>query len=176
MKVQMRGRNMQVSDKTKEYAEKRLSKLDRLIEKEVEAAVTLISEKNHVRIEVTIPYNGYILRGEEKDQDIFTAVDMVVDKLEKQLARSKKRFAKKGRMSITKLPAISQVQAASDDEDEMRVRVKTFPAKPMTVEEAILRMDMVGHSFFAFQNAESGQTNVVYRRNDGNYGLLEPEE
>jgi putative sigma-54 modulation protein len=176
MKVQMRGRNFQVTDKVKEYAEKRLGRMDRLIEKDVEAVVTMISEKNHYRVEVTIPVNGFILRGEEEDLDLFAAIDLVVDKIEKQMVRSKERFAKKGRMSITKLPSLTGLAAAKgDDDDDLKVRIKTFPVKPMMLEEAILRMDMVGHTFFAFQNAESGLVNVVYRRHDGHYGLLEPE-
>jgi len=174
MKVQVRGRNFHVFEKVKDYTEKKLSRLDRLMEKEAEATVTMISEKNHFRVEVTIPLNGFILRAEEKDEDVMAAVDLVVDKLEKQLVRSKERFAKKGRLSITKLPVITDTQVAGDEE-ELKVRVKTFPAKPMLLEEAIMRMDMLGHTFFAFKNAESGMVNVVYRRNDGNYGLLEPE-
>jgi putative sigma-54 modulation protein len=175
MKVQMRGRNLQVSEKIKEYAEKKLGRMDRFIDKEVEGVVTLISEKNHYRVEVTIPVNGYILRGEEEDEDLFTAIDLVVDKIEKQMVRSKKRFAKKGRLSITKLPSLAGHVAPVEDEEDIKVRIKTFPVKPMMLDEAIMRMDMVGHSFFAFKNAENGLTNVVYRRHDGNYGLLEPE-
>jgi len=78
-------------------------------------------------------------------------------------------------LSITKLPSMAGIAPAGDEEDTLNVRIKRFPAKPMTLDEAIMRMDMVGHAFFAFNNAETGSINVVYRRNDGNYGLLEPE-
>lgn len=178
MKVQLRGRNLQVPDNVKDYTEKRLSKLDRLIEKEVEAVVTLIEEprKNYKRVEITIPIGGYVLRGEEEDVDFLSAIDLATDKMEKQLVRSKERFSRKGRLSITKLPSMAGIAPATEEEDTLNVRTKRFPAKPMTLDEAIMRMDMVGHAFFAFRNAETGTINVVYRRNDGNYGLLEPEE
>ena len=176
MKIQIRARNLQASDKVKEYAEKRLTRLDKLMDKETEAVVTLIGEKNRQRVEITIPVNGFILRGEEEAEDLFTAIDLVIDKLEKQMVKSKERFSKKGRMSITKLPTLSGLAPAEESDEEMKVRTKRFPAKPMSLDEAITRLDMVGHTFFAFHNAETDEINVVYRRNDGHYGLLEPEE
>lgn len=175
MKLLIRTRNYQVTDKVRQYAEKRLSKLDKLLDKDTEAAVTLIGEKNRLRIEITIPVNNYILRGEENNDDILTAIDRVTDKLEKQLIRSKERFSKKGRLPVTKLPSLAGVSPAADDDEEVKVRTKQFPSKPMNIDEAITRMDMVGHTFFAFYNAETEAINVVYRRNDGHYGLLEPE-
>ena len=175
MKMNIRTRNYQITEKVKRYLEKRLSKLDKLLDKDTEAAVTLISEKNAQRIEITVPVSGFILRGEENNEDILTAIDRVSDKLEKQLVRSKERFSKKGRLSVTKLPTLMGVSPAGDDDDEVKVRIKHFPTKPMNLDEAITRMDMVGHTFFVFHNAETDDVNVVYRRNDGHYGLLEPE-
>lgn len=175
MNIQIRTRNYQASDSIRQYVEKRLRKLDKLLDKEAEATVTLIGEKNRHKVEITIPVNNYILRGEEGNEDIMTAVDRVTDKLEKQLVRSKERFSKKGRLSVTKLPSMEGVSPAADDEEEVKVRIKKFSSKPMNIDEAVTRMDMVGHAFFAFSNAESGEINVVYRRNDGHYGLLEPE-
>jgi putative sigma-54 modulation protein len=175
MKTLIRSRNLQASDKVKEYAEKRLGKMDRLLDKDTEATVTLIGEKNRQRVEITIPVNGYILRGEEEAEDLLTAIDLVTDKLEKQLVKSKKRFAKKGRIPVTKLPTLAGLSPAGDDDQELKVRAKQFSIKPMALDEAITRMDMVGHAFFAFSNAETSSINVVYRRNDGHYGLLEPE-
>ena len=175
MKIQIRSRNLQASDKVKDYAEKRLSKMDRLLDKDGEAMVMLIGEKNRQRVEITIPVNGYILRGEEDAEDLYTAIDLVSDKLEKQLVKSKERFAKKGRLPVTKLPTLAGLSPAMDDDQELKVRTKRFSVKPMALEEAITRLDMVGHTFFAFNNVETGSINVVYRRNDGHYGLLEPE-
>ena len=175
MKLNIRTRNYQVPDNVKKYLEKRLNKLTRLLDKDAEATVMLIGEKKTQRIEVTIPVSGFILRGEEDHEDMLTAIDSVSDKLEKQLVRSKERFSKKGRLSVTKLPSLAGVSPAEDRDDEVKVRAKQFSTKPMSLEEAITRMDMVGHSFFVFNNDETGEINVVYRRNDGHYGLMEPE-
>jgi putative sigma-54 modulation protein len=175
MNIQIRTRNYQAADNVRQYVEKRLRKLDKLLDKEAEATVTFIGEKNRSRVEITIPVNNYILRGEENNEDIMSAIDRVTDKLEKQLVKSKERFSKKGRLSVTKLPTMDGISPAADDDDEFKVRTKRFSSKPMNIDEAITRMDMVGHEFFVFNNAESGDINVVYRRNDGNYGLLEPE-
>ena len=175
MKVQVRTRNYQATDDIRKYVDKRLRKLDKLLDKEAEATVTLIGEKNRYRIEITIPVNGFILRGEETNDDMMAAIDRVTDKLEKQQVRSKERFSKKGRLSVTKLPSMAGVLPAGEDDEEVKVRIKRFSSKPMNLDEAITRLDMVGHAFFAFHNEESGEINVVYRRNDGHYGLLEPE-
>ena len=175
MKWNIRAKNFQVTDEIKQYIEKRMRKLDKLLDKDTEATVTLIGEKKMQRIEVTMSVNNYILRGEEDNDDMLTAIDRVSDKLEKQLVRSKERFSKKGRLSVTKLPSFAGVSPAEDDDEEVKVRTKHYPTKPMNLDEAITRMDMVGHAFFVFHNAETGDINVVYRRNDGHYGLLEPE-
>ena len=175
MNLQIRARNYHATDDVKQYLEKRLRKLDKLLDKDAEATVTFIGEKNQHKVEITIPVNNYILRGEESNDDILTAIDKVTDKLEKQLVRSKERFSKKGRISVTKLPSMEGILPAADDDEEFKVRIKQFSSKPMNIDEAITRMDMVGHTFYVFSNAESGDINVVYRRNDGNYGLLEPE-
>lgn len=171
----IRTKNYQATEKTKQYLEKRMNKLDKLLDKDTEATVTLFGEKNIYRIEITMPVNGYILRGEENNEDMLTAIDRVSEKLEKQLVRSKERFSKKGRLSVTKLPSLMGVSPAEEGSDDLMVRTKHYPMAPMNLDEAITQMDMVGHSFFVFNNVESGQVNVVYLRNDGHYGLLEPE-
>ena len=175
MKVTIRNRNIQSPEKVKSYVEKRLGKLERIIDKDAEASVTLVGEKNRQRIEITIPVNGFILRGEEESDDIFTAIDLVTDKLEKQMVRSKERFSKKGLLPVTKLSSMIDISPAKESDDDIKVRTKRFSSKPMMLDEAITSMDMVGHSFFVFNNAETGAFNVVYRRHDGHYGVLEPE-
>ena len=175
MDLNIKTKNYQVSEKTRQHLEKRLNKLDKLLDKDTEATVTLIGEKMNHRIEITMPVNGYILRGEENNEDMLTAIDRVTDKLEKQLVRSKERFSKKGRLSVTKLPTLMGVSPAGESDDELMVRTKQYTMSPMNLDEAITQMDMVGHAFFVFNNVESGQVNVVYVRNDGHYGLLEPE-
>ena len=176
MELTIRERNFRATAKIKNYLKKRLGKLDRLLDSDTEAIITLIGERKIQRIEVTIPVNGFILRGEEGHEDMLTAIDLVTDKLEKQLVRSKERFSKKGQVSVAKFPTLAGVSPASDDDMEMKVRIKRYSTMPMSIDEAITRMDMLGHTFFVFNNSETGEANVVYLRHDGHYGLLEPEE
>ncbi|MFY9377919.1 MAG: ribosome-associated translation inhibitor RaiA [Peptococcia bacterium] len=173
MKFQFRGKNIQVTDSLKDYVEKRLSKLDKHFNAEPEAVVSFIVEKERQRVEVTMPLNGYILRGEEESTDMYTSVDLVVDKLEKQISKYKARFDKKRKTSIKDLPT-ERIDYRADDEEPIIVKTKRFDLKPMAVEEAIMQMYLLGHSFFVFSNDVTEQVNVVYRRNDGNYGLIEP--
>lgn len=174
MKVQVRGRNIDVTDALKDYVGKRLGKLDKYIDNFGEAQVTLTVEKDSHRIEVTIPINGMILRGEECTGDMYTSTDLVVEKLEKQIEKYKGRLQKRGARFVngqkTAVPVIPD-----EDEAPRLVRTKRFAIKPMPVEEAVLQMNLLGHNFFVFSNAETEQVNVVYKRKDGNYGLIEPE-
>lgn len=175
MRITIRERNYKATVRVKKYLEKRLNKLDRLLDSDTEATVTLFGERKIHRVEVTIPINGFILRGEEGHEDIQTAIDLVTDKIEKQLVRSKERFLKKGQVSIAKYPSLAGVNPAGEDDAELKVRTKRYSTLPMSIDEAITRMDMLGHAFFVFNNSESGEVNVVYLRHDGHYGLLEPE-
>ena len=171
MLVQFRARNLDVTDSLKEYTEKRLSKFDKLIG-EAEATVTMRSIKDRQRIEVTIPYNGIIIRGEEEGYDMYACVDLVVDKLESQLHKYRTRLIKRGRGAKVE-PVQPEIPWQEDDEP---VRIKHFPTKPMSVEEAIMQMNLLGHNFFVFFNNDTNVVNVVYRRQDREYGLLTPEE
>jgi len=173
MKVQVRGRNIEVTDALKDYVVKRVGKLNRFIENLGDVQVTMTVEKNSHRIEVTIPVNGMILRGEESTGDMYTSTDLVVEKLEKQIEKYKGKLQKRGvRVVDGQKP---QVSAAEDEEAPRLVRTKRFAIKPVTVEEAVLQMNLLGHNFFVFSNAETEQINVVYKRKDGNYGLIEPD-
>jgi len=174
MKYQFKGKNIQVTDSLKEYIEKRLNKLNKYFYNEPEAIVTLIVEKERQRIEVTMPLNGFILRGEEESTDMYTSVDLVVDKLEKQIAKYKARFDKKRKVSIKDLPTGSTEFELNEDEPVV-VKTKRFDFKPMPVEEAIMQMNLLGHNFFVFLNDQTEKINVVYRRKHGNFGLIEPE-
>ena len=174
MKFQIRGKNTQVSSALKEYVEKRLGKLDKYFDNPPEAMVTLVVEKERHRVEVTMPINGYILRGEEESLDMYSCIDLVVDKMEKQINKYKARFVKKSKaLSIKDIPT-GQAETPAEEEPKV-VRTKRFAIKPMPLEEAIMQMNLLGHSFFVFSNAESEEVNVIYRRKDGNYGLIEPE-
>lgn len=174
MKFQIRGKNIPVTASLKEYVEKRLKKLDKYFDTNPEAIVTLVVERNRHRVEVTMPLNGYILRGEEESADMYSSVDLVVDKLEKQLNKYKTKFLKKNKGATIREMPVGQMEAPVEDDGAV-VRTKRFAMKPMAVEEAILQMNLLGHNFFVFSNDDTEKVNVVYRRKDGNYGLIEPE-
>jgi len=176
LQVQVRGRNVEVTSALKDYVDKRLSKLVRYLDGISEALVTLTVEKGSHCVEVTIPINGMILRGEETTQDMYASVDLVVEKLEKQIRKFKGKLLKRlgkagGEYSKETAPLGEQL-----NEDGQRVvRNKRFNIKPMSLDEAILQMNLLSHSFYVFTNADTEQVNVLYRRKDGNYGLIEPE-
>lgn len=177
MKVTVSGKNVTVTTPLKEYAEKKVGKLERFFEGNVEAQVTLNVEKDRHIVEVTIPINGMILRGETETHDMYSSIDMVVDKLEKQIEKYKTKIARSLRKSPFKFNGTNgesiNLQKA---EDESRVvRVKKFAIKPMDIEEAVLQMDLLGHDFFVFLNSDTNEVNVVYKRKEGDYGLIEPE-
>ncbi|RKO65771.1 ribosome hibernation-promoting factor, HPF/YfiA family [Desulfofundulus salinus] len=173
MKVQVRGRNVEVTNALKEYVEKRLGKLVKYLDLIEEAQVTLTVEKDSHRVEVTIPINGIILRGEESTGDMYASIDLVVEKLEKQIERYKgKLFRRLGRQNMEMKAGDNKKE---EEDSPQVVRTKRFAMKPMSVDEAVMQMNLLGHSFFVFSNAETEKVNVVYRRRDGNYGLIEPE-
>lgn len=174
MKFTITGKNVTLTDALKNIVEKKLSKLERYFNPEVEIHVTLSVQKNNHIIEVTIPFNGIILRGEESTTDMYTSIDNVIEKLEKQIIKHKTKLERRVHEDTLRFKNIPV--DTKEDEDEPRVvKTKRFAIKPMDIEEAILQMDLLGHSFFVFQSAESDEVNVIYKRKDGNYGLIEPE-
>lgn len=168
--ISIRGKNIELTNALKEYVEKKLAKLDKHIDL-AEGQVTLTVEKGTHKVEVTIPVNGMILRGEEETGDMYASIDLVVEKLEKQISRYKARFTRKTRAEGKAVPA--SVEEALEEAKIMKT--KRFAFKPMPVDEAVMQMNMLGHSFFVFSNAETEEVNVLYKRKDGNYGLIEPE-
>jgi putative sigma-54 modulation protein len=173
MKLNLRGKNIEVTDALNEHVQKRIGKIDKYFDVDTEAYVTLVVERGLHKVEVTADINGLILRAEESTGDMYASIDLVVDKLERQIAKYKTRINRKARQGgglreITQLPVV-------DEEDLMEVvKTKRFPVKPMPVEEAILQMNLLGHDFYVFANADNDDVNVVYRRKDGKYGLIEP--
>jgi len=162
---------MEITSALKEYTEKRLAKCKKLIKVD-DAVVSMVMVKDRYRLEVTIPYNGMVIRGEVEGYDMYTNVDNVLDKLEKQIHKYRTRLIKKGRG----LKEQSADMLLDDPEEDLPVKVKHFTTKPMPVDEAIMQMNLLGHNFFVFINSEGGNTvNVLYSRHDGEYGLLVPE-
>lgn len=170
MMVTVRGKNIEVTNALKDYVERKLSKLERYIDI-ADAQVTLKVEKTTHKVEVTIPINGMILRGEEATEDMYASIDLVIEKLEKQIDKYKARFNKKVRAEGKPIEAAVRTEY----DDQVIMRTKRFAVKPMPIEEAVLQMNLLGHSFYVFSNAETEEVNVLYRRKDGNYGLIEPE-
>ena len=175
MKVTVIAKNMELTNALKEIVQKKISKLEKYFEANIEARATLSVQKNRHRIEVTIPFNGVILRGEESTSDMYKSLDLVEDKLERQIRKQKTRLSRRNSGSL-RFGEISNIELKSPEEEQGKlVKVKKFGVKPMNSEEAILQMDLLGHNFFVYQDADSNKVNVIYKRKDGDYGLLEPE-
>lgn len=178
MRIIVSAKNMEMTNALKNVVEKKLSKLEKYFDPNIEAQATLSVEKNRQTIEVTIPFNGIILRGEEVNDDMYASIDLVIDKIERQIRKQKTKLAKRTHTDSLRFQSITSFsEDGNDDEDKESkvVKTKRFAFKPMSTEEAVLQMEMLGHNFFVYENADSEEVNVVYRRKDGNYGLIEPE-
>lgn len=175
MNINIRGKHIELTDALKEYVMKRVGKLAKYSDEFVDVQVTLLVERDRHRVEVTAPLNGIILRGEEETEDMYSSIDMVVEKLERQIDKYRTRINKRMRSKVLKDHDPKQSVVEYEDPSEKIVRNKTFSAKPMSVEEAIMQMNLIGHTFFVFTNSDSQEMNVVYLRNSGDYGLLQPQ-
>lgn len=180
MKVQTRGENLQLTDALRDYVEKKIGRMEKYFDtppvQNVQVTLSVVRDL-HI-VEVTMPVNGIMIRAEERSSDMYASIDLVTEKLEGQIRKHKtklnRRFRDQGIRTMIREAAPTAV-AVEEDVDGQIVRVKKFAFKPMTAEEAVLQMDLLGHDFFVFSNAETDEVNVVYRRHDGNYGLIEPE-
>ncbi len=175
MEIRINARNIEITERLREYLEKRLKKMPRYLPNLLEATVELSRHdtknvKDSHRVEITLRSSRAFIRAEETSADIFAAIDAVVDKLYRRIERYKGKLYDKGRGR-----AQEEIVEVIPEEKPRIVKVKTFPISPMSEEEAIEQMELLGHDFFIFLNAEDGQINVVYRRKDGNYGLIKPE-
>ena len=174
MKTTIYGKQMSVRDSLKIAVEKKLLKFDKFFGEDAEAFVTCKVRKGVKIIEITVNYNGTTFRSEEESDTFITALDRAVEGLERQIRKNKTRVEK-----MVKRDAFVITPEDDDEfieEDDFNIRVKTFPFKPMTPEEAILQMNLIGHSFYAFIDSETGDTCVVYKRKEGAYGLIMPEK
>ncbi|EGT3615297.1 ribosome-associated translation inhibitor RaiA [Clostridium perfringens] len=174
MKVTVHAKNIELTNALKDSVEKKISKLSKYFEPGVEAKATLSVEKNKQIIEVMIPFNGILLRGEESTDDMYKSIDLVEEKIERQIRKQKTRLSKKNRYDSLRFAHIDPIEELKEEKESTIVKTKRFDVKPMGAEEAVLQMELIGHDFFVFQDADSNQLNVVYRRKDGNYGLIEP--
>ena len=175
MKLSVRGKNLEVTVALREYIEKRLEKLSRYFETPVTVQVLLSLEKEERKVEVTCFVESVVLRGVESNLDMYVAIDLVVDKIIRQIHKHKTRLAKRFRKETGFHIDIAPVEPVQEEKELEVVKRKHFTVRPMSVEEAILQMNLLGHDFFMFFNDDTETMNVVYRRHDGKYGLLEPE-
>lgn len=177
MRISISGKNIEVSDYLRDLINKKVGKLERYFPKDTEIQVTMAVERNRHIVEVTIPYENIIIRGEEVTGDMYASIDNVLDKLEKQIFKHRTRLEKNLKTGAFKYdaPLFGDSYEESEEDGPRIVRVKRFAIKPMNEEEAMLQMALLGHSFYVFENADTGDINVLYARRDGNYGLIEPE-
>jgi putative sigma-54 modulation protein len=182
MELTIKGRNVEITDRLRDYVEKKVGRLDRYLPSITEAWVELSVEGTRAAqdrqvCQVTVRSNGTILRAEDRSDDMFGSIDTVLDKMYRQIARYKGKRQNRWRGAGTAVePLPIELEEEGDEEEAANiVRIKNFPMTPMDPEEAVEQMELLGHDFFVFYNAEEGQTNVLYRRKDGNYGLLQPE-
>ena len=173
MQIRLKGKNVEISDALEEYTRKKANKINKFFHKPIEADITLSIERGKHIVDITIQVSGLLLRGEAKSDDMYHSIDAAIDKIERQIEKYKTKINKKIKNDDN---YVIETNLQNDEEFQPHiVRSKKIPIKPMNVEEAVMQMDLLGHDFFVFSNAETEEVNVIYRRKDGNYALLEPE-
>lgn len=177
MRITITGRNIELTDGIKAAVESKLGKLEKYFTPDTDVFVTLSVEKERQKIEVTIPIKGHIIRSEQVSNDMYVSIDLVEEVIERQLTRYRKKLASK-KMNVADNFSADFIETDIDDEEEEEVKIvrtKRFGMKPMYPEDACIQMELTGHDFFVFRNAETDEVNVVYRRKGHTYGLIEPE-
>lgn len=175
MKISYVGKNITIRENFKGQVEKKLQRLDKYFEDDVEAKATFSTNGNFKTVEVTIWLkSGTIIRSEETSDDMLSSVDMAVESLDNQLRKYKTKLKSRKNDSIRYEEVVEDEETISEDQKPEVVKVKKVGLKPMFIEDAILQMELLGHDFFVYQDAEIDKVSVVYKRNDGNYGLIEP--
>ena len=172
MKITVVGRQMNVWEEMKQTVQAKLSKLDKYFSDECTANVTLSSKHNQKCLEITISASGFLFRSEVEDETFRNALDRAVYTIERQIRKNKTRLEKRLREGAFLDGAYGGFDAV-EEETEFKIRRKSFDLKPMTAEEAIMQMNLIGHEFFVYEDQETDEINVVYKRKDGAYGLIE---
>ena len=173
MKTNIYARKVELGNEKKEMLIKKIDKLGKFFNDEASADIVVSEQKDKMIVEVTIRTADMIYRAEERNEEIYNAADDIVDSITRQIRKNKTRLAKRLREGVSKeIDFFSDIPEESDDEIKI-VKTKTHQVKPMSAEEAVLQMNLLGHSFYIFKNAQTNTTDIVYRRKDGNYGLIE---
>jgi len=172
------GKNLAVTDALKDRTIQKLGRLEKLLSFDADVSVKYSVNRQNNRVEVTIPLRRRILRAEVTANDMYSALDSIVDMLEKQMIKYKSRIRSRSRRDASFTEEFESTGSFAENIEESPIvidRTKHFPLKPMDAEEAAMEMEMLGHSFYVFRNGQTDVVNVVYKRNDGTYGLIEPE-
>ena len=175
MKFVIIGRNIDVTPGLRSAVEDKIGKLEKYFTPETEVHVTLCVEKDRQKIEVTIPVKGSIIRSEQVSSDMYVSIDLVEEIIERQLKKYKNKLVDKRQAEASNFKLEFIEKDYMDDEEIKIERTKTFDIKPMYPEDACVQMELLGHNFYVFNNAETDRINVVYKRKGGTYGLIEPE-
>ena len=173
MEIIIRGNKVEITDSMKEYVKEKLTKLDKYYTDDLKATV-LVKIRNYTqKVEVTIPLKTLILRAEEESSDFYSAVDLVVNKLERQIRKNKTKLKKKEKSGIKEFNMEEILDIP--DEEEKEVKRKKIDIKPMNLEEAILQMELLGHNFYMYKDSDLNSVSLVYKRKNGGYGVIETE-
>jgi len=171
VQIAITARNLELTPALRQYAEGKLKKLEKYLDNITSAHVILSIEKHRQIAEATLHVRDLTIRGQESTDDLYSSIDRVLDKLERQILKYKEKLVARSGRGGSKGEGLSPL---AEEEPEV-VKVKRFAIKPLSVEEAVVQMNLLSHSFFVFRNARTDEVNVLYRRKDGNYGLIEPE-
>ena len=172
MEVLVRGNKIDITDAMKDYVKEKLSKLDKYTLDDTTATVLVKIRNYSQKVEVTIPLKTLMLRAEDESQDFYSAVDLVVNKLERQIRKNKSKLNKREKSGIKEF----NIDDITDNgEDELVIKRKKIDIKPMNLDEAILQMELLGHNFYMYKDSDIGRIALVYKRNDGGYGVIEEE-
>ena len=174
MRITITGRNIDITDGLRSAVEDKLSKLEKYFTPDTDVFVTLSVEKERQKIEVTIPVKGNIIRAEQVSNDRYVSIDLVEEVIERQLKKYKNKLVSKQQNAASFRKEFIEKEVSADDEIQI-IRTKRFGMKPMYPEDACVQMELLGHNFFVFRNAETEEVNVVYKRKGNTYGLIEPE-
>lgn len=174
MKYKIRGEKVEITPAIKSYIEDKIGKLDKYFENAdgIEASVVIKIRGKDQKIEITIPAMSYTLRSEESHNDLYAAIDLTVDKLERQIRKNKTKLNSKIKKNMIQNFEL-ELEESFEDDDQVVLKRKKIDMKPMDEEEAMLQMNMLGHSFFVFKNTDTNSICVLYQRKDGNYGIIE---
>lgn len=174
MNLVISGKNLDITEGLRSAVEEKIGKLERYFTDSTEVHVTLSTEKNRQKIEITIPMKGSIIRAEEVSSDMYVSIDLVEEVIERQLRKYKNKLIDKEQNAVHLNQEFIEEDAYEEEEIQI-IRSKKFAMKPMDPEEACVQMELLGHNFFVFRNSETEEVNVVYKRKGNTYGLIEPE-